>query len=64
MKKANQDIRTALVRAGVKQWELADKVGYSHNYFGMKLRHELPSEEKYRMFTLIQEIIDERKDCE
>ena len=47
-------------KSGVKYWELADKVGLSPNYFGTKLRHELSSEEKYKMFTYIQEIVDER----
>lgn len=58
---ANQDIRDALYKSGVKQWELADKAGLSPNYFVIKLRHELPSEEKFKLFTLIQEIVDERE---
>ena len=60
MEKANKDIREVLQKSGVKQWELAEKVGLSPNYFVTKLRRELSSEEKYRMFTLIQEIVDER----
>ncbi len=61
MEKANKDIRLALEQSGVRQWELAERAGYSENHFIRKMRHELPSEEKYRMFTLIQEIIDERE---
>ena len=59
--KANQDIRMMLKASNVLQWELADKVGYSHNYFGAKLRHELPEDEKMKMFGYIREIADERK---
>ena len=61
MGKANQDIRTALQKSGVKQWELAERYGKSETSFCAKLRHELPGEEKLKLFTLIQQITDERK---
>lgn len=57
---ANQDIREALIKSGVKHWELAEKVGVSPSCLSVKLRHELSSEEKYKLFSLIQEIVDER----
>ena len=61
MEKANKDIREALQKSGVKQWELAEKVGLSPNYFVTKLRRELSGEEKCRMFNFIAEILEERK---
>lgn len=61
MEKANKDIREALVKSGVRQWELAEKYGLSNTHFCAKLRKELTSEEKYKLFTIIQEIVDERK---
>ncbi|SCW28178.1 hypothetical protein SAMN05660484_00223 [Eubacterium ruminantium] len=62
MVKANQDIKEALKKSRVKQWELADKVGLNSFYFSAKLRHELSNEEKYKLFMLIGEIVDERKE--
>ena len=61
MNKANLDIRTALQKSGVKQWELAEKYGKSETGFCAMLRHELSGEEKFKLFSLIEEIIDERK---
>lgn len=57
----NQDVREALARSGVKHWELAEKYGVSASWLSVKLRKELPSEEKLKLFTLIEQIIDERK---
>ena len=57
----NQDVREALVKSGVKHWELAEKYGVSASWLSVKLRHELPGEEKLKLFTLIQQIVDERE---
>ena len=62
MEKANKDIREALKKSGVKQWELADKYDMDNTRFCVKLRHELSSDEKLKLFTLIQEIADSRKE--
>lgn len=62
MTKANEDIRKAVKESNVTLWELSDKVGLSYNYFLMKLRHELPSQEKLKLYDCIQQIIDERKE--
>ena len=61
MEKANNDIREALKKSGVKQWELADKLGVANTRLCEKLRHELSGEEKCRIFNLIVEILEERK---
>ena len=60
MEIANKDIREALKKSGVKQWELADKYGMDNTRFCVKLRHELSSDEKLKLFALIQEIVDEK----
>ncbi len=60
MDRANQDIRDALKKSNVKQWELAERFGLSANYFVMKLRKELPESEKIKMFSLIQKISEEK----
>jgi hypothetical protein len=57
----NQDIREALEKSSVKQWELAEKVGYTPSWFSVKMRHEFTSEEKLKMFDCIQQILDERE---
>ena len=61
MNKANQDIREALEKSDVKHWELAEKYGVSPSVFCVKLRKELKSDEKVKIFTLISQIVDERK---
>lgn len=60
MEIANKDIREALEKSGVKYWELAEKLGISQCWLSVKLRMEFTSEEKYKVFTLIQEIVDEK----
>ena len=57
----NKDIREALKQCNVKYWELAEKMEISQSWLSVKLRQELTSEEKYRIFSLIAEIMEERK---
>lgn len=57
---ANKDIREALKISGVRQWELADKMGYSCAWFSIKMRKELSQEEKEKCFALIQKIAEEK----
>ena len=52
----NQDIREALVKSGVKHWELAERYGVSASWLSVRLRKELPEDEKLKMFSYIQEI--------
>lgn len=53
---ANQDIRKALEESGIKQWELAERMGYSPSHFSTKMRHEFSSEEKLRCLSVIEEM--------
>lgn len=57
----NLDIREALQKSKVKYWELAEKYGFTPSHLSVKLRHELSSEEKLKMFDCIQQIVEERE---
>lgn len=61
MLRANNDIRTALEKSGVKQWELAEKLGYNDSWFCVKMRKELTEREKLKCFSCIQEIAEEHE---
>lgn len=54
---ANQDIRTEAARAGVKLWQIADKLGINDGNFCRKLRKELTSAEKAEIMGIIREIV-------
>ncbi len=56
MRRANEDIRTAIARAGVKQWQVADKVGYSDNRFSVLMRKPLQPALKESVFSAIHEL--------
>lgn len=51
----NEMIRKALKDAGMKQWELAEKMGVSEYTLSRKLRHELQFDERERIINLIRE---------
>lgn len=51
----NIRIRTALLDAKMKQWELADALGVSEYTMCKRLRKELPKEEQEKIIRLIQE---------
>lgn len=52
----NQDIKNAAKIAGVKLWQIADRLGIADFAFSRKLRHELPKEEKEIIFSIIEEL--------
>jgi hypothetical protein len=58
--RANNEIRTQSKGKGVYLWEIADKLGIVDASFSRKLRHELPQEEKERIFKIIDEIATEK----
>ncbi len=39
---ANQDIRAEVKSAGLRFWQIADKLGINDGNLSRKLRHELP----------------------
>lgn len=59
--RANEDIRTQAKSKGVKHWEIADKLGLIDSNFSRRLRHELPQEEKVRIFAIIDELAQQKK---
>lgn len=60
---ANKDIRTRAAKKGVYLWEIADKIGLCDSSFSRKLRKELPTAEKKRIFSIIDEIAAKKKNA-
>lgn len=58
----NEKIRTAAKDAGVKLWQIAERVGLTDSIFSRKLRRELPDEERKRILRLIDEIAAGREE--
>lgn len=56
MKIANNDIRTRAKEAGVRHWQIAERYHIDEGNFSRKLRHELPQEEKEKIFRIIDEL--------
>lgn len=55
----NQDIRRTAAGAGVKLWQIADKLGIADCSLSRKLRKELPQDEKNQIFSIIRELSGE-----
>ena len=53
---ANNDVRTKAESAGVRLWEIAEKLGINDGNFSRKLRRELPQEEKEQIFRIIDKL--------
>lgn len=56
MKKKNNDIRIAILVAGLKQYEVAKEMGISEEYFSKMLRNDLTNEKKMEILTAIDRI--------
>lgn len=56
----NKDIRRAIARSELKYWQVAAALGIQDSTFSRKLRHELPQEEKDKIFTIIDELVREQ----
>ncbi|WP_066455706.1 hypothetical protein [Anaerotruncus rubiinfantis] len=52
----NREIRLAAADAGVKLWQIADKLGITDSSFSRKLRKEFTTEEKERIWQIIAEL--------
>lgn len=52
----NLDIRLETAKAGMKLWQIADKLGITDSYFSRKLRKELPNAEKEKIRDIIAEL--------
>ncbi len=52
----NIDIRTEAANAGVKLWQIAERLGINDGNFSRKLRQELSSEEKAIIRAIIADL--------
>lgn len=57
MLETNQDIRQAAKKAGLKLWQIADRLNLNDGNFSRKLRKELPTDQKQTIFVIINELV-------
>lgn len=57
---SNKDIRKAIESAGLKYWEVADRIGIDACNFSKWLRHELAGERRQRTLNAIEELKKEK----
>lgn len=55
----NNEIKEAIKNAGLFQWQIADILKIAESTFYRKMRHELPLEEKQRIFEAIEKLSKE-----
>ena len=55
----NIDVRKAIENAGLKYWQIADRLGVYDGNFSRMLRRELPQEKKQRIIQIIQDLKQE-----
>lgn len=56
IEKANERIRTALSRANIRHWQLADALGMAESTLCKKLRKELPPAEQRYILSVIKKM--------
>ena len=56
----NLDIKEAAKAKNVYLWEVAEALGIVDTSMSRKLRHELPEQEKQRIFEIIEKIAAEK----
>ena len=56
----NADIKAEIVRAGIKHYEIADKLGIHEGTFSRLFRSEMPEEKKTEILAAIKELQKER----
>lgn len=59
MKKANQDVRDAIKKNGLKYWQVAGAIGLNDGNFSRLLRAELSEKRKQEIFNAIELIQNE-----
>ena len=55
-RRANEAIREAARRAGVRHWRIADELGINEGMLCRMLRHELPENKKREILDIIQRL--------
>lgn len=57
----NTDIKQAAKAAGVRLWQIADKIGIADSSFLRRLRYELPNDKKQEIFAIITKLQKEQQ---
>ena len=52
----NTKIRTAIIEAGLRHWEVAEALDLTAEYFSKLLRHELPAEKQDEILAAIDRL--------
>lgn len=52
----NSEIRVKILTTGVKQWQVAEKMGIADTSLSRKLRYELSENEKIKILAIIDEL--------
>ena len=55
-KDTNKEVRDAMYKSGVKQWELAEAVGLAESTMCRRFRKEFDAEEKEYLLSVIAEL--------
>ena len=58
----NQDVRLYAKNLGVRLWQVAEALGIWEATLSLKLRHELPPEEKTKILGIIDTLAQERQE--
>ena len=58
---ANEDIRESLKNNNIKYWQVANEYGITDGNFSRKLRKELSSEEKKKVFNIIDKLLKNKE---
>lgn len=56
MVQRNQEIKQEAKAAGIRLWQIAERLGLTDGNFSRKLRHELPQKDKAVIMRIIEEI--------
>ena len=58
---ANQKLKEEINNANIKYWQIADELGITDSTFSKKLRKELPSETKEKIYAIIKKLKESEK---
>lgn len=59
---ANEEVRICAKDAGVRFWEIAERLGMNEFSFSRSMRHELPEAQRDKICEAICEIAREKKE--
>lgn len=59
---ANEDIRKVLKINNIKYWQVANEYGITDGNFSRKLRKELSETEKNKIFSIIDKLVQNKKE--